>query len=98
MTADLVGVNMQWGKAWRSHRKLAYLLTGAHTIQATTAVSGFDLKQSVGDLGGSVDSTSVTGLKVIQSFSVIAGALVITNDYPTYVSKLTIKTNGKTSS
>jgi hypothetical protein len=97
VTADLVGVNMQWGSAWRNHRKLTYLLTGAHAIQATTAVSGFDLKQSVGNLGGSVDSTSVTGLKIIQSFSVIAGALVITNVYPTYVSKLTVKTDGKTS-
>ena len=49
------------------------------------------------NLGSSDNITAVNGLKGIRSSHVVAGAIVITTDFPSYVIKLTIMTDGKTS-
>ena len=52
---------------------------------------------AVANLGSSDNITAVNGLKGIWSSHVVAGAIVITTDFPSYVIKLTIMTDGKTS-
>jgi hypothetical protein len=90
------GLTTNNGNHWRRSIQLMLVLTGGHAIQVARASPGDTSTSQNLVFGGSGDTSTDYGVKGLQTIRVVAGEIVVTSDFPSYQSVLTIKSDGKT--